>query len=72
MTVEIVDSTEGAIAHINKYGSSHTDTIVTEDKKMAETFVKFVDSACVFHNGIYLPTKALISWLIAYLPPISQ
>jgi len=50
MTVEIVDSTEGAIAHINKYGSSHTDTIVTEDKKMAETFVKFVDSACVFHN----------------------
>ena len=49
-TVEIVDSLEHAINHINKYGSSHTDVIVTENNLNAEQFKHGVDSACVFHN----------------------
>jgi glutamate-5-semialdehyde dehydrogenase len=51
MAVKIVEGVEGAIAHIAKYGSSHTDTIVTEDKAAAETFLREVDSAIVLHNA---------------------
>ncbi|KAG8176889.1 hypothetical protein JTE90_008329 [Oedothorax gibbosus] len=49
--IEIVDSVDAAINHINTYGSSHTDTIITEDEKNAEKFLNGVDSACVFHNS---------------------
>merc|ERR1711935_612755 len=41
---------EDAIDHIHKYGSGHTETIVTENKESAERFLAGVDSACVFHN----------------------
>ena len=45
-----MDSLEEAIAHINTYGSRHTDAIVTEDSKSAETFLAQIDAAGVFHN----------------------
>ncbi|KEH23002.1 delta-1-pyrroline-5-carboxylate synthase isoform X2 [Medicago truncatula] len=50
-TIEIVDDVFAAIDHIHEYGSSHTDCIVTEDSKVAETFLHQVDSAAVFHNA---------------------
>jgi glutamate-5-semialdehyde dehydrogenase len=50
MSVKIVDSIDEAIDHINKYGSGHTDTIVTKNMENAERFMSFVDSANVFMN----------------------
>ena len=40
----------GAIGHINRYGSHHSDCIVTEDKDAAAEFLRDVDSAVVYHN----------------------
>ena len=50
LSIKIVDSLESAIAHINDYGSKHTDAIVTEDDKAAEIFLDRVDAAGVYHN----------------------
>ena len=50
LSIAIVDSADGAIAHINQYGSKHTDAIVTEDKAIAEEFQNRVDAAGVYHN----------------------
>lgn len=50
LAIKIVDSTENAIAHINTYGSKHTDAIVTEDVKTAQQFMDQVDAAGVYHN----------------------
>ncbi|XP_028776170.1 delta-1-pyrroline-5-carboxylate synthase isoform X2 [Neltuma alba] len=50
-TVEIVDDVYSAIDHINLYGSAHTDCIIAEDCKVADVFLRQVDSAAVFHNA---------------------
>lgn len=50
LSIKIVDSLEEAIAHINDYGSKHTDAIVTEDVEAAETFLALVNAAGVYHN----------------------
>ncbi len=51
ITAGVVDGVEAAIAHIERYGSHHTDAIVTEDKKAADKFLGEVDSAIVLHNA---------------------
>jgi len=50
ISIKIVDTLEEAIAHINKYGSGHSDAIITEDKNAAEKFFQEVDSAALYHN----------------------
>ncbi|WP_372520600.1 glutamate-5-semialdehyde dehydrogenase [Candidatus Ruminimicrobiellum ovillum] len=50
VSIKVVNSLEEAINHINRYGSKHSDSIITEDKQRAEKFLKEVDSAAVFHN----------------------
>jgi glutamate-5-semialdehyde dehydrogenase len=51
ITAGVVDGVDAAIAHIERYGSHHTDAIVTEDRKSAEKFLREVDSAIVLHNA---------------------
>jgi glutamate-5-semialdehyde dehydrogenase len=51
IAVRVVDGLEQAIAHIEKYGSHHTDSIVTEDAMAAEAFMNSVDSAIVLWNA---------------------
>jgi glutamate-5-semialdehyde dehydrogenase len=50
LSIKIVDSLEKAIAHINDYGSRHTEAIVTKDVETAETFLALVNAAGVYHN----------------------
>ena len=50
LSIKIVDSMFDAIEHIQKYGSRHTDGIITEDNHNASIFMNTVDSAGVFHN----------------------
>lgn len=51
MSVKTVSSVEEAVAHINKYGSGHSESIITEDENNAEMFQKQVDAACVYVNA---------------------
>ncbi|HEY7490445.1 MAG TPA: glutamate-5-semialdehyde dehydrogenase [Candidatus Tectomicrobia bacterium] len=51
VSIRVVESLEEAIAHINCYGSGHTDTIVTEDPTAAAQFLELVDAATVMHNA---------------------
>lgn len=50
LSIKIVDSLEDAIAHINSYGSGHTDAIATVDSAAAATFLAQVNAAGVYHN----------------------
>ncbi|KKI99491.1 glutamate-5-semialdehyde dehydrogenase [Prochlorothrix hollandica] len=50
LSVAVVDSLAEALAHIDRYGSGHTDAIVTEDEATAAQFLAQVDSAGVYHN----------------------
>ena len=51
ISIKIVNSVDEAIEHISKYGTSHSDAIITENKEIAEKFLKMVDSAAVYHNA---------------------
>ena len=50
VSVKIVDSTEEAIEHINKYGTKHSEAIITEDAEEAHKFLQTVDASSVYHN----------------------
>jgi glutamate-5-semialdehyde dehydrogenase len=50
ISIKVVDGLDEAIEHINRYGSRHTDTIVTTNKEKAKKFMDMVDSANVFWN----------------------
>src|SRR3954465_10938492 len=51
IAAKVVDGVDAAIAHIERYGSHHTDAIVTADQKAADKFLSEVDSAIVLHNA---------------------
>ena len=51
LSVKIVKDTDEAISHIMKYGSYHSDAIVTENRASADKFLREVDSACVYVNA---------------------
>ncbi len=51
VSLKLVDGVDAAMAHIARYGSQHTDAIVTEDAATAERFLNEVDSAIVLHNA---------------------
>jgi len=51
LSIKIVQGVDGAIKHITKYGSGHSDAIITENYTTAEKFMNAVDSACVYLNA---------------------
>ncbi len=51
ISVKVVDGVNDAIDHINKYGTNHTDTIITKNKKIAKKFVMGVKSSIAAHNA---------------------
>ena len=50
LSVKLVEDIDSAINHINRFGSAHTDSIVTSNDNNAETFIRKVDSSSVMHN----------------------
>ena len=51
LAIRVVDSLEEAMEHIRRFGSGHSESIVTENKEAAETFLRGVDAACVYWNA---------------------
>lgn len=51
LAIGIVDSMDEAMEHIHRFGSSHTESIITEDEEAAERFLREVDAAGVYHNA---------------------
>jgi glutamate-5-semialdehyde dehydrogenase len=51
IAIRVVDGVEGALEHLDKYGSHHSDAIITEDREAAEQFLQGADSAAVYWNA---------------------
>ena len=51
ISIRVVDDIDAAIGHIRRYGSGHTESIITDDAEAAETFFREVDSAIVLQNA---------------------
>ena len=51
LSVKIVENVDEAIEHINRYGTNHSESIITEDQIAAATFLTCVDAAAVYHNA---------------------
>ncbi|WP_205093106.1 glutamate-5-semialdehyde dehydrogenase [Thalassobacillus pellis] len=51
LAVKVVDGVEEAIAHIETYGTKHSEAIVTENEQHAKTFLQLVDAAALYHNA---------------------
>ncbi len=51
ISCKVVNDYNEAILHINKYGSAHSDSIVASDKEPVDAFMRYVDSAVVYHNA---------------------
>jgi len=51
ISIKIVDSLEEAISHINRYGTMHSEAIITNNSEAVTTFFKEVDAAVLFHNA---------------------
>ncbi len=51
LSIKVVEGVEGAVAHIQKYGSGHSEAIITENCTTAEYFLNVIDAACVYLNA---------------------
>ena len=51
LSVKVMDNLQGAIDHINRHGTHHSDAIMTKNKAEAEKFLKSIDSACLYVNA---------------------
>src|SRR5205085_12413348 len=51
LAVKVVDSVDEAIAHVNRYGSGHSEAIVTDSEAAARDWVESIDAACVYVNA---------------------
>jgi len=51
VSVKLVENVQDAIDHVNKYGTKHSEAIITENDKHAQMFLELVDAAAVYHNA---------------------
>jgi glutamate-5-semialdehyde dehydrogenase len=51
LAVKVVDSVEDAIAHVNRYGSGHSEAIVTDSESASRAWIEGIDAACVYVNA---------------------
>ncbi len=51
LAVKVVDDMQAALDHISRYGTKHSETIVTDNRESASAFLKMVDAAAVYHNA---------------------
>jgi len=51
LSCKVVSSIDEAISHINRYNTSHSEAIITENEENAQKFLNYVDAACVYHNA---------------------